>query len=90
MKGVIERLNAFKCKFLSLPKDKLWHIIAGMVVALFFVFVVEETSKGCVFFSAVAGTIKELADLADYGKFDWYDLLATIVGGLTVNAFVWI
>ena len=32
--------------------------------------------------SILAGTAKELYDLYDYGRFDWEDLGATVIGGI--------
>lgn len=71
--------------FHTVDRDKLWHVIAGLVVGSFFAIVFECL---CPLLPAVAaGVMKELWDLKRYGRFDWMDLLYTTGGGLVIQLF---
>jgi hypothetical protein len=66
-----------------LPRDKVYHFIAGGIASIF----------GCAlfnpfagfFFATCAGCGKELFDYYDYGVFDYQDLFATMGGGLLIS-----
>lgn len=90
LKAIFAQIGILYQHCCSIPADKLLHIIAGMVAALFFVFIVEETAPGCAMFSAAVGIAREMWNAWRGGKFDLLDLLATTGGGLVVNIFVWI
>ena len=51
--------------------DRILHFRYGRVLGFF-----------SILFAALAAFAKELKDEYDYNGFDWFDLLATILGGL--------
>ena len=73
---------------MALPQDKLWHVIAGLVVGALFAMVLpmEAPIVPVVF----AGGIKEFADQWRGGSWDWRDFVATLSGGAVIQAMVWI
>lgn len=68
---------------MSLPQDKLWHVIAGLVVGAFFAIVlpVEVPLVPVIF----AGAIKEFIDDWRSGGADWKDFVATVAGGAIIQ-----
>lgn len=68
-------------------RDRLYHFIAGLLVALFCLFVLKMYFFWPVIFVAF---VKEFIDRWVDGNFDWIDLLATIFGSLVVQVFVWL
>ena len=83
--SLIERISRL---LVSLPTDKCLHYIAGLVISLPFAFLLPYS---CRFLAAVppvfAGLVKECIDLSRGGSFDWFDALATSLGGATVVLF---
>ena len=83
--SLIERISRL---LVSIPTDKCLHYIAGLVISLPFVFLLPY---GCRFLAVVppvfAGLVKECIDLSRGGSFDWFDALATSLGGATVVLF---
>lgn len=69
-------------------RDRIYHFVAGLLIALFFLFVLKM--RFCVWPVLFIGLIKEFIDNWVDGNFDWVDLAATVLGGLIVQAFVWI
>lgn len=66
-------------------RDKLYHFIAGMAVAVLSG-AAFRLGPWCVLASAAAGAAKEAVDKWIRGTFwDWGDLLATVLGGLAVS-----
>ena len=73
---------------MMLPQEKLWHVIAGLVVgALFAIVLPMEAPIVPVVF---AGAIKEFVDQWRGGAADWRDFVATLAGGAVIQAMVWI
>lgn len=71
----------------NIPHDKLLHFIVGMLITALVAIVLPNWA----FTSAIiVGVAKEAYDHIDYGKVDWKDLAATIIGGLIMQIFVWI
>lgn len=70
----------------NIRKDRLYHFICGIIIAAFFCMVLKME-----YWSIIpvicAGFIKEFIDQIRGGKFDWIDLLATILGGLVIVTF---
>ena len=82
---IVRGLFAISAWFHTVDRNKLWHIIAGLVVGSFFAIVFE-----CIYPllpAAAAGVMKELWDLKRYGRFDWADILYTCGGGLVIQLF---
>lgn len=69
-------------------RDRIYHFVAGLVFALFFLFVLKM--HFCLWPVVFIGFLKECIDTATDGNFDWIDLLATVLGALVVQAFVWL
>lgn len=74
------------------PRDKLLHILAGIIIALLVLKVMSflptmPMIARIVSFAAVivAGVIREVYNKKNGGIFDKYDLYATIFGGLIVE-----
>ena len=64
-------------KFKNIGKDKYKHAVAGIIFAL--IFTEMGLSSTNVFLLVLAvGVSKEVYDYLDYGKFDKWDVLATI------------
>ena len=73
---------------MALPQDKLWHVIAGLVIgALFAIVLPMEAPIVPVVF---AGAIKEFVDQWRTGAGDWRDFVATLAGGAVIQVMVWI
>jgi len=69
----------------KVPKDKLLHFIAGLVIAAFAALVLGM--KACFIPALFAGLLKEFFDLWTTDKWDWGDIVATLAGGLVIFAF---
>jgi hypothetical protein len=66
-----------------IPTDKANHIIYGLVIYVLCNLVLVDIASLCVV--ALFGLAKELYDYKSYGRFDVLDLIATIVGALTLT-----
>ena len=67
--------------------DKLLHFLCGMIIALISLIVFKSFITAIVL-TAWIGAAKEIFDMRkNDNKFDWLDLLFTIVGGLLGAAF---
>jgi len=69
----------------KIRRDRLYHFICGFIIAAFF-----GISLGMKAWAVVpalfAGLIKEFIDQWVGGEFDWWDVLATVLGGLVITA----
>ena len=64
---------------MNIPKDKIYHFIAGLVLCIVFALINDPiTGIGA---AVGAGIMKECYDEYTYGGFDWYDMVATWIGG---------
>lgn len=82
---IVRGLSAISEWFHTVDREKLWHVIAGLVVGSFFAIVFECLCP--LLPAAAAGVMKELWDLKRYGRFDWADILYTCGGGLVIQLF---
>lgn len=73
----------------SIPSDKMLHFIAGLMITAFVAVVTPRFAPLAVTVAVIAGLAKELRDEIAYGGFDWNDLLATILGGVAMQVFIW-
>lgn len=71
--------------------DKLYHFIAGAVIAVLTIFFLgitnwSEFTIHAIAFCAVivGGAWKEFKDWKDYGYADMYDIIATVLGGILI------
>lgn len=75
--------------FRGIGIDKYWHFIAGVVIAAFFALVVGLET--CILPVIVVAFAKEGYDtIVKLVPIDWWDLTATVLGGLIVQVFVYL
>lgn len=90
----MEKLKQIYQKIMSwigtIPTDKWLHLVAGMLVAAFFAFVIPQTATWCVIFSVAAGIMKETIDQIRYKGWDWVDLAYTGAGGVLIQIIAWL
>lgn len=55
-------------------KDRIKHLCVGIGLGFL-----------SILLAIIGGLYKEIKDRKDYGCFDWYDLLATVIGGIIGN-----
>lgn len=75
---------------MEIPLDKALHFIAGLLVVAFVATIIPCIDNWAIIFAIIAGISKEIRDELVYGGFDWQDLVATILGGLAMQVFIWI
>lgn len=70
----------------AIPQDKLWHVIAGLVIGASFAIVlpIEAPVVPVIF----AGAIKEFVDDWKHANADWRDFVATVAGGIIIQGMV--
>ena len=87
MKDFIRRIwNWFVNLFANVRRDRLYHFIAGLIIAALFYIVLKMPV--CIVPVIFAAFIKEFFDTWTDGNFDWIDLLATVLGGFVIQLFV--
>lgn len=87
MKEFLKKLwEKFVNWILSIPQDKRLHFVAGIIIAAFFAIAVEEPL--CFFPVIFFAVGKEMLDVFFGGKFDVWDMVATLVGALIPQLFV--
>lgn len=87
MKDFIRRIwDWFVNLFAGIRRDRLYHFIAGLIIAALFCIVLKMTV--CIVPVIFAAFIKEFFDTWTDGNFDWIDLLATVLGGFVIQLFV--
>lgn len=70
----------------KVPWDKQLHFFAGLIVAAFFA--ITFGMKACLVPVIFAGLAKEFFDKKTTQLWDWWDFLATCLGGLLIQLFV--
>lgn len=86
MKKIYEKVMGW---FRGISIDKHWHFIAGMFIAAFFNMVVGL--EVCVLPVIVVAFLKEMYDtVAKLVPINWWDMVATILGGLIIQLFVYL
>ncbi len=68
----------------TIPKDKQKHFIAGVVTGVLTSMIVKDKPLKIIVSSVIIGVGKEVYDHVQHKAFDFKDLGATILGGLTV------
>ena len=74
----------------SIPSDKMLHFIAGMLITATIAVIVSRFAPIAMSVAVIAGFAKELRDEIAYGGFDWKDLLATVLGGVVMQALIFL
>lgn len=86
MKKIYEKVMGW---FRGIGIDKYWHFIVGFLVAAFFNMVVGL--EVCILPVIALAFLKEMYDtLKNLIPIDWWDLIATILGGLIIQIFVYL
>ena len=67
----------------KVPKDKLLHFVAGLIIAA--IFALPLHMKACIVPVVFAAFIKEFFDLWTTDKWEWWDFGATCIGGLVIQ-----
>lgn len=89
MKDFIYKIwNWFVGLLNKVRRDRLYHFIFGMIIAAFCLVVLKMYV--CFWPVIFVAFIKEFIDLWQDGNFDWIDLLATVLGALVIQLFVWL
>ena len=70
----------------AIPSDKKMHFVAGVIIAAFFALALGM--KIAIVPAIFAGFIKEFFDKWTTDTWEWSDLVATILGGLLIQAFI--
>ncbi len=68
-----------------IPKDKILHLVAGFLISVVFSYMAylqgfDYPQSYGVVLGVCAGLGKEAFDYYDYGKADFYDMMATFIG----------
>jgi len=72
----------------NVPKDKLYHFIAG--AAITGVFAAFPCLAPWAFVAGVvAGAAKEVYDKFGKGDASWWDFAATVIGALSMQTVIW-
>lgn len=74
----------------GISADKALHFIVGMFVCAIVAFALPVIAPFAFVVAFAAGLAKEVVDLFTTGHFDDKDILATALGGLAVQVFVWL
>lgn len=86
MKKIYEKVMGW---FRGIGIDKHWHFIVGMIIAAFFAMVIGL--EVCILPVIAVAFLKEMYDtVVKLVPIDWWDLTATILGGLIIQIFVYL
>lgn len=86
MKKIFEKVMGW---FRGIEIDKYWHFILGMVIASFFAMVIEL--EVCILPVLAVAFIKECYDtISKIQPVNWWDMIATLLGGLVIQLFVYL
>lgn len=87
MRGFVRKIwDWFVNLFNGIRRDRLYHFIAGLIIAALFFIVLKMPV--CIVPVIFAAFIKEFFDVWTDGNFDWIDFLATVIGGAVIQLFV--
>ena len=70
----------------KIPWVKWLHFVAGLIIAAFFA--ITLGMKVCLVPVIIAGFAKEFFDKWTTGTWEWWDFVATCIGGLLIQFFV--
>lgn len=74
----------------SIPADKALHFIAGLIIAAITAICIPIISSFAFVLSFFIGLVKEVFDLFVTDNFSDKDLLATSLGGIIMQVFIWL
>lgn len=88
MKEFIRKIWDAIVSFISkVPYDKLLHFVAGLIVAAFFAIALKWPGWAALLMSVAFGALKELFDWLTTKKVEWWDGIATSIGGVVILVF---
>ena len=88
MKNFIRKIwDAIVSLISKVPYDKLLHFIVGLIVAAFFVIALKWAGWEALLVTVAVGALKELFDWLTTEKVEWWDAVATVIGGLVILIF---
>ena len=88
MKNFIRKIwDAIVSFITKVPYDKLLHFIVGVIFAAFFVISLKWPGWAGLLMSVALGALKELFDWLTTKKIEWWDGIATAIGGLVILVF---
>lgn len=70
--------------------DRPLHFIAGMLIVAITSIVVPVIANFAFPIAFAVGLAKEIIDELRYNGFDTYDLIASVAGGMVMQAFIWV
>lgn len=74
----------------NIPADKALHFIAGMIIVAVVTTLFPASADYTFLAAVILGFGKEIYDLLTDGKFDFGDFYATVLGGLLIQALIWV
>jgi uncharacterized membrane protein YeaQ/YmgE (transglycosylase-associated protein family) len=81
MRKIWDAIVRFLCR---IPYDKLWHLIAGLIVAALLVIGFGLPGWAGLVGAIVAGVAKETFDYCTTKEVDGWDFVATSAGGVVI------
>lgn len=87
MKKLYDKIMSFVG---GIPADKALHFIAGMIVSAIAAICVPSISSFAFVIAFACGLAKEVIDLFINDTFSDKDLLATAIGGIVMQTFIWL
>lgn len=74
----------------TIKADKLLHFIAGMLITALVAVIASCFAHFAIIATVASGLIKEAYDEWSYGGWDWYDILATVLGGAVMQVLIFL
>lgn len=74
----------------NIPADKALHFIAGMIIVAVVTTLFPAAADYTFLAAVILGFGKEIYDLLTDGHFDFADFYATVLGGLLIQALIWV
>ena len=74
----------------TIKADKFLHFIAGMLITSIIAVAFPRFAPLAAVVAIVTGFAKEAYDEWSYGGWDWYDLLATVLGGAVMQVLIFL
>lgn len=81
--------NSIVASLAGIPLDKYLHALAGMLMTALFA-CVRVLAPFAFVFGLAAGIIKELWDRRSGGSVEYEDIVATYLGALLMQVFIWL
>lgn len=89
MKRMIELLQAVRQWLDSIQQDKLLHFIVGAMITVVFA-LIKPFAPYAFTCGIIAGILKEWYDGGNGGQKEFADFIATSIGALVAQIFVWL